>query len=389
MVGRGARKAPGKNTVRVVDFADNITRFGDGVVRAADVYPGYAGTSKPRQYTPPPRPSEPPEFPRFVNDDIPGFGRIPIALGQTFGAEIELTSAKGVPKLGPAWREIGLKLLDRLTEGVALPLHPEPDDEGSETAWRAVYDGSAGWEAVSPILVDAAGLDERRQACGAITELVEENDDLRVNRRTGLHATPATRRDADEKVRGFARRVQRIEPGLFTPVAPSRLYRRDPAARGFSRRAGNRYCLPPRGIGDPDRLDLDDFVDDRENRSRAVNLTKSPDDVRLVGVRMHGGTHELEKIALWLSLWMQLFNAARHRWAGPAKPGLVFPGRNARIALADAHGEDIVALLKGEGIPLTPEFVRLLRDRRTQLRPAWERVVPNRVGRWAAAGWYD
>ncbi|WP_439627006.1 hypothetical protein [Gemmata sp.] len=40
-------------------------------------------------------------------------------------------------------------------------------------------------------------------------------------------------------------------------------------------------------------------------------------------------------------------------------------------------------------MPLTPGFVQLLRDRRHGLREAWEKVVPNRVGRWAAAGWYD
>lgn len=63
-------------------------------------------------------------------------------------------------------------------------------------------------------------------------------------------------------------------------------------------------------------------------------------------------------------------------------------GRNAPSALADARTEDIVALLDVEGVALTPEFVWLLRHRRAQLRTAWEKVVPNRVERWAAAEWY-
>jgi hypothetical protein len=171
-------------------------------------------------------------------------------------------------------------------------------------------------------------------------------------------------------------------------VAPSRLYAYDPDAGRYSRRAGNRYCLPLRGVGDPSRLHLEWFVDDDGNRYRTVNLTKSLDDIQLLEVRMHGGTHAFEKIALWVSLWMLLFNAARYRSAGPARPGLVFPGRNRRIGVAAAGREDIVALLEAEGVPLTPGFVRLLRERRKQLRPAWERVMPHRVGRWAAAGWY-
>lgn len=54
-----------------------------------------------------------------------------------------------------------------------------------------------------------------------------------------------------------------------------------------------------------------------------------------------------------------------------------------------AARQNLVAPLKAEGIPLTPEFVRLISDRRRELRAAWEKVLPNRVGRWAAAGWYD
>ena len=42
--------------------------------------------------------------------------------------------------------------------------------------------------------------------------------------------------------------------------------------------------------------------------------------------------------------------------------------------------------MEADGVPLTPEFVRY---RRKQLRPAWQKVVPNRVERWAAAGWYS
>ncbi|QDU21799.1 hypothetical protein [Urbifossiella limnaea] len=85
---------------------------------------------------------------------------------------------------------------------------------------------------------------------------------------------------------------------------------------------------------------------------------------------------------------MQLFNAARYRWACPARPGLVLAGCNHRIALVDAHKEDVVGLLKAEGVPLTTEFVRLLRTRRNELRPMRVMVMPNQVGRWAATGWY-
>lgn len=394
MVGRGARMAPGKNTFLVVDFADNITRFGGGVVRAADVFPEYAGTSKPRPYRPPVCHTEPRDIPQFANYEIPEFGTITIALGQTFGVEIELTASEDsedIPDADSGWRATAVKIIERLKKHVTATVYPMPltGKGGPLDAWRVTYDASCGWEVVSPILVDAGGFDELSRACRAITELVEAGGGLRVNHRTGLHITLATRLDTDEKLRGFVRLVQRVEPGLFTLVAPSRLYRYDPDTRKYSRRVGNRYCLPLRGLGDPARLDLADFVVKDGNRYRTVNLTKSQGTVQLLEVRMHGGTHEFGKIALWLSLWMQLFNTARYRWTGPLSPGRVFPGRNSRIALSNTHKEDIVVLLEAEGIPLTPEFVRMLRQRRTQLRTAWAKAVPNRVSRWAAAGWYD
>lgn len=390
MIGRGARRSPGKDTFRVVDFCDNLTRFGGDAVRAGMMFPSLVRDAKTRPYRPPIRHAEPPDVPKFENYVIPEYGTVPIALGQTFGVEIELTSAVGVPDPDSEWRATARKVISGLKQHVTAPVHPEPlsGKGGPLTAWRVTYDSSAGWEVVSPVLVDGGGLDELRRACDAITALVEESGgELRVNHRTGLHLTLATRLDTDERLRGFVKLVQRIEPGLFTMVTPSRLYSFNPKS-GYARRVGNDYCLPLRGIGDPGRLDLNRFAADYANRYHTVNLTKSQDDVPLLEVRMHHGTHEFNKIALWLSLWMQLFNTARYRWTGPARPGLVLPGRNNKIALAAADREDIVALLEAEGVPLTPEFVRLLKNRRRELRAAWEKVVPNRVGRWAAAGWY-
>ena len=75
--------------------------------------------------------------------------------------------------------------------------------------------------------------------------------------------------------------------------------------------------------------------------------------------------------------------------AGPAPPGFVVTGQNQPVPSTTAAGEDIIALLEAEGVPLTPEFMRRLRDRRRQLRPRWERVIPHRVGRSAASGWDD
>lgn len=91
MIGRGARKAPGKDTFIVVDIQDDLTRYADVLVRAADVVPTTGRpTLKPRVYQLPVEHSEPKDRPRFKNYIISDYGTLPIALGQTFGVEIEL-----------------------------------------------------------------------------------------------------------------------------------------------------------------------------------------------------------------------------------------------------------------------------------------------------------
>jgi hypothetical protein len=90
-----------------VDFADNLIRQGEGVVRAGSLFPSLAPSpARPRTYRPPSRHEEPAGDPKFENYAI-DYGKIPIALGQTFGVEIELTEAGGVPSPGQSWRAPG------------------------------------------------------------------------------------------------------------------------------------------------------------------------------------------------------------------------------------------------------------------------------------------
>jgi hypothetical protein len=119
-----------------------------------------------------------------------------------------------------------------------------------------------------------------------------------------------------------------------------------------------------------------------------VNLTRCREAVQLLEVRLHGGTTEFRKVALWLALWMQIFNRSRYAWGGEERFGAVLPGANGPVTLAQANTENILELLAGEEIPLTAEFARILRERRQELRPSWEKVVPLRVASWEQAGWY-
>lgn len=392
MIGRGARKAPGKDSFSVVEFTDNLQRLQDAPAHAWRIV---SATSRPRGAKAPMAPQqheEPRDAPRFENFAIPGYGEIPIALGQTFGAEIELTAPIGVPHKNAEWTRTANEILDRLADAAEYPVHHKPLSYAERLArkWHVKYDNTAGWEVVSPILRDAEGFWELQRVCRALNRLLAEKPDrLKVNHRTGLHITLATRLNDNKRIRGFVRRVQRLEPGLFTLVAPSRLYPWLRYLGRYSTREGNWYCRPLRKLGSADRLQMTEFMRDHDNRYYTVNLTRARDDIQLLEVRMHSGTCKFQRIALWLSLWMQIFNRSRYEWPGLGRCGTVFARKSEYLHAKQIRREDIIALLDAEGIPLAPDFQRMLRDRRRELRHCWEEIIPLRVACWSAAGWYD
>lgn len=145
----------------------------------------------------------------------------------------------------------------------------------------------------------------------------------------------------------------------------------------------------PGALGCLDNLRLSEFVRIKQNRYRTVNLTRTVESIQKLEVRMHGGTTDFNKIALWISLWMQLFNRSRYVWPGRGRSGPVFRGGNRPVTPWEAHREDIVGLLEDEDIHLAPGFVQLLRARRDQLRASWFNALPLRAQSWANYGWYD
>jgi hypothetical protein len=320
------------------------------------------------------------------------YGSLPIACNQTFGVEIELTAPGGVPWPDDDWKTTGQRILDRLADAGVQGVHSAPimsKHAPDSERWHLVYDASAGWEVVSPVLWNAEGFEQLRLACNGLTALVAEEPGLTANNyQCGLHITLGTRLNTDERLCGFLRRVQRLEPGLCTLVAPSRLYAFDGST--YDRHHRNHYCRPLREAGELiDEIDLADFAAWVPNRYHSVNVTKAYENVQKLEVRMHGGTTEYRKVALWLSLWMQIFNHSRYSWMGPSAWGSVLPGGNTAVGQWKVEQEDLLHLLQQEDIHLDRGLEAALRQRRAELRPVWEAAVPQRVGSWNRAGWYD
>src|SRR5262249_12408964 len=141
-------------------------------------------------------------------------------------------------------------------------------------------------------------------------------------------------------------------------------------------------------VADIEAIGLSDFVGMYDSRYHSVNVTHAYEDIEKLEVRMHNGTTEFQKIAPWISLWMQIFNHARYNWRGAGAFECVLEGADRGLWPREADREDIVRLLLDEGILLDREYEDILKRRRHQLRDSWEAVLPRRVRSWQEAGWY-
>ncbi len=353
MVGRGARLAPGKNHFHIVEFSDTFCRFRDAIFRSdrLDLCSGAPTSASVGRRKLPERHDAPRGEPEFTNLVAPGLESVSFVRGQTFGVEIELTGPQGIPRFDADWHRLARILIEKIASVAAAGVHPHPlgyhenhSLDMTPTCWYVTHDSSAGWELVSPVLADEEGFAELERVGGVLRRLTGPDSDFTVNHCTGLHLTLGTRLNSREKLLGFVHRLQRLEPGLYTLVAPSRLY---PLMNGhYDLRNRNEYCAPFR---EEARRELADALLDRYH---SVNLTHASDDIQKLEVRLHHGTVDFHKIALWVSLWMNIFNHSRYQWTGSAAHGRVFPRGNCGVNLEQVAREDILALLDNEGIHL-------------------------------------
>lgn len=405
MIGRGSRLTSSKQRFWVVEFTDdvreNASEFYSAVHLIDEVGSRRSQIDRTATRSRAVRHSAP-YHPTLETLSLPEIGQIAFVPHQTFGIEIELTSPNGIPgEFSEEWERKADDIIDQLQQSTTVRVDPysnvcpeyDFDDESDfgywdEDCWRVTYDSSAGWEIVSPVLSDASGVEQVRQVCVALSELIESDPDLQIDYRTGLHVTLGTRLQTDEQIIGFAKRVMFLEPGLMTLVAPSRLYEMDEGI--YILRHRNFYCAPLCETIEFERHAAGPEICFRSgDRYCSVNMTKAYENVQTIEVRLHNGTTEFRKIALWISLWMLICHRSRYFVEEREPPRHVFPGGNCEIDVEAVLAEDIFALLKESGIVIGRSMNDLIWKRRAELRGRWEYVLPKRVASWRRSGWYE
>jgi superfamily II DNA or RNA helicase len=329
-----------------------------------------------------------PEFVKIDNEKFGDLDGISYAKDQTFGVEIEIASINEIPKYNSnLWHRKAIEIIDVLNNYASLDVKQNPGQYHSADIkkWSLEYDLSVGWEVVSPILKNEWGFEELKNVCVGLEQLTEKDDILYINYRCGLHVHLATRLNNNKKLKGLLRRIQRLEPGLFTILSPSRLY--EYANYTYNIDKFNQYCLPVRNI-DVDNISFNEFVDYHKNRYYTVNLTDAKqNNIHLLEIRMHNGTTDYRKIIPWISLWMYIFNYSRYYWEGESNKNPIFLDKNKK-PLKKVEEEDIFQLLENDRIYIDAKLIELLKRRRNNLKDKWEKALPEKVLEWEKAGWY-
>ena len=331
MIGRAVRKVPGKETFRVVEFTDNLTRFGGQLHQATPFFQGTAPRLTPSRT----RPSAPRDALQSFNPRgtilwLPASAEIPLPLqglpfrdGQTFGIEFELTARVGdIPNPSqPAWhataeairRALASALPGRVASSVTASYEGAFGDK-DVTVWNVEYDSTCGWEITSPVLEGERGMLEVWSACQAL-DAVASALDLVVNANTGthLHLGWLGSDHGPQLVRAL-RLARLLEPVLATLVAPSRVAAL--VGSDYDVRSANRFCRPVSTVFPESFLASGPSTEAilaraETDRGRYLTFNVRPIDViGTVEVRMHSGTLDAAKILAWMSLWMQLLFVA-------------------------------------------------------------------------------
>jgi superfamily II DNA or RNA helicase len=313
MLGRAARRAPGKEEFHVVDFVDNVTLHGvpvlrpDGFLGTRVLQPGARGPALVEH-----------EFVETAIEEFPGLegyevlAGLPLQPQQTFGIEFELTALEGDPFANMrTWQQKADRLLAALRP--VVPTANRIAERGSKdnSVWNVESDGSCGWEITSRILLSFEGYMEITDACTAIQKAADELG-LGVSVKTGTHVHLGWGQELS-RLRGLMDIAGYFEPAFVSLVGPSR-------AKSMYATPVRRTLRALRNLASLE--DWSRYFRDYGRRYLAVNPRNLFHGYGTVEVRLHSGTIEAPKILAWTSLWMLAMAAARR--------GVPVPGDGAR-----------------------------------------------------------
>lgn len=389
MIGRGSRIVERfKNKFHVHDFFDTITENKADKIFHGNDYFNDSAYRRPTTYTYPDQLNK-----VILDEDFGPWSGFSFIDNMTFGIELEITKIDGIPSaMTPQWIEGANLLIEALNRAVGPEwvyqsgiLYHQSASLALQGHWRVESDSSAGWEVISPILSGTQDLKYLIAVCQELNQLILGHEWFHINHRCGFHLTLASNLSSPKQRRRKASMISRLEPGLYSLLALSRIYEFQPNTKSYNLNRHNRYCMPLRS----DSSAFKSMISNTNGflcyakRHTSVNFTRFDNTNHILEVRMHNGTVDASKIIPWISLWMKILTTN--------SPQQTIEVINTPIYCDQRpmDHEDILKLLKQEGIELEPEMTASIFRRRKNLRERWRRYMPDKIRQWEAAGFYD
>ncbi len=415
MIGRGSRRIPGKkDKFYIVEFTDSTPKHQDILVQGSRFFRtlNYREPDLSARF----RSQIKKQVPNYPFKDAPSFDyqpeegfenyifklgeqqyALPINRGQSFGVEIELTVNKGVTGKDiehytgseKAWTEMAVALT-KVTKDILGPdkvvgphKYRHVSMQLDYSKYNVMYDGSCGWEIVTPVLKGVAGVKELEMLFDQLKEKLPK--EFAINNSTGLHVHFGYSLPTGPELGALLINLGRIEPYLGLLVSPSRMTDFDPEDNSYALNIGNPYADSWAELTwdrkaqdfseDRDLRALFDTIEDDKNPGRYLyaNLTNllDKDGIKTVEVRLHNGTLNRRKILGWLSLWMQLLERLK-------RPSLELPPvpehfLEDRAPNAEILGQfdPVMGIALGEN---QYEFIKFLNKRVEEVWASWEGI---------------
>jgi superfamily II DNA or RNA helicase len=347
MVGRGARicKKSGKITFLVVDFEDNFIdeELQRMIFEPKGEYFGaeasksiYNQTFQKRSYEKRPDIIFPYDLQIYRRGSWRNYEfikqneaiELPVLTNQTFGVELELTTTEGDEHITDEkkWRNVANQIYSWMEKSLPQNLlgtispHGEKYQRRSYKKFNLVYDGSCGWEIVSPVLCGTEGFAVLNNFLDKFSiEMKKITPKVQVNHETGFHVHFGFSLDRLDISR-FLCNIYDIETYVACLLPPSRFNEFD--GEVYDETMPNPYCVPfcvnytyTKLKRTKNKKDLRNLLDDdgEIDRYMSVNFKNilQRKGIGTIEVRLHSGTFSSEKVLSWISLWMGLLDSAR------------------------------------------------------------------------------
>lgn len=413
MVGRGSRKTESKKDYYIVDFYDQLKDESkqESLYRFKDFYTGSHSSNESTETIIENKNESKRTYNHMFHEYIEGeelstlkydiadikydaLNGLRIYTGQTFGIEVELaTKDKDIHDYSEEeFNKTGKKILDKIRScNVSTAQNPifeysEVKENIDYSQWNVVFDGSSGFEIVSPILKAEEGFEEYFHVMSLFTSKFLNELNLEINYQCGVHINLGWEKFERKQIERLIHLIKYFEPSLNSLVSPSRVINlagEDPEYTKSLRR-----MISESELKNLNKKDFEELLDE-DSKYWCVNFQHREGLERRLEIRTHQGSFKPEKILLWTALWMNILYIID---SDEVRAHFDHTNYDQEIPLPKPEADIIMEASKLLGLESNHEFLKKINLRREELfrhNTHWEKTLGKKVLKKCVSQWEE